>query len=347
MALRKFVRPEPGRVPAAVLAVLVHIIFFGFLIFGLNWKTESPEGMMVDLWSSLPPAPAPVVRAAPPAPPKPVEPAPEVKPPETKPLPKPEPPPSPKPDIAIKEKTEKPKPEKKPVENKRQLEKERKEKELQEKKEQEQREKELKEKAEAERKEKERREEEQREKERKEKEQKEKERKEKAEKERKEKERREEERREKERKEKEQKEKERKEKAEKERKEKEQQARVAAEVEQLRREQEERDRLQAEAAAQARLAKEIDEYKARILAKIRRNIVMPQDLPGNPVVEFDVTVLPGGDILDVRLRKSSGFAAFDNAVERAIALSRPLPLPPDPALFPKFRNLSVKVHYLE
>jgi colicin import membrane protein len=118
-------------------------------------------------------------------------------------------------------------------------------------------------------------------------------------------------------------------------------------VEQLRREQEERDRLQAEAAAQARLAKEIDEYKARILAKIRRNIVMPQDLPGNPVVEFDVTVLPGGDILDVRLRRSSGFAAFDSAVERAIALSRPLPLPPDPALFPKFRNLSVKVHYLE
>jgi colicin import membrane protein len=118
-------------------------------------------------------------------------------------------------------------------------------------------------------------------------------------------------------------------------------------VEQLRREQGERDRLQAEAAAQARVAKEIDEYKARILAKIRRNIVMPQDLPGNPVVEFDVTVLPGGDILDVRLRKSSGFAAFDSAVERAIALSRPLPLPPDPALFPKFRNLSVKVHYLE
>ena len=51
MALRKFVRPEPGRVPAAVLAVLVHIIFFAFLIFGLNWKTEPPEGMMVDLWS--------------------------------------------------------------------------------------------------------------------------------------------------------------------------------------------------------------------------------------------------------------------------------------------------------
>lgn len=45
---------------------------------------------------------------------------------------------------------------------------------------------------------------------------------------------------------------------------------------------------------------------------------MPPDLPGNPVAEFNVTLLPGGDILDVRLSKSSGHAAFDNAVERAI-----------------------------
>jgi colicin import membrane protein len=57
--------------------------------------------------------------------------------------------------------------------------------------------------------------------------------------------------------------------------------------------------------------------------------------------------LPGGDILDVRLRKSSGYPAFDSAVERAIHLSKPLPLPPDPALFNEFRNLNVIVHYLE
>ncbi|HEY6044449.1 MAG TPA: cell envelope integrity protein TolA, partial [Nitrosospira sp.] len=128
---------------------------------------------------------------------------------------------------------------------------------------------------------------------------------------------------------------------------KEQKARVADEIEQLQREQEAKDRLQAQAAAQSRLANEIAEYKARILAKIRRNIIMPPDLPGNPVVEFNVTLLPGGDILDVKLSRSSGFAAFDSAVERAIYLSKPLPLPPDPAMFPQFRNLSVKVHYHE
>ena len=33
------------------------------------------------------------------------------------------------------------------------------------------------------------------------------------------------------------------------------------------------------AAAQSRLADEMAEYKAKIMAKIRRNIVMPPDLP--------------------------------------------------------------------
>ncbi|MEP6605127.1 MAG: cell envelope integrity protein TolA, partial [Nitrosospira sp.] len=231
-----------------------------------------PEGMVVDLWSSLP-QPAQLAnkeRSASPGP-KPVEPPPEAKP--LPPEPRTPPPPA-KPDIAIKEKIEKPVEKKQPVQKDQ---KELKEKEL-----------------------------------------------------------------------KAQKEKELKAQKEKEKELKDQQARVAAEVAQLQREQQEASsKAQAQAAAQSRVANEIDEYKARILAKIKRHIVMPPDLPGNPVAEFDVTLLPGGDILDVKLRKSSGFAAFDSAVERAIFLSKPLPLPPDPALFPKFRNLNLKVHYRE
>jgi colicin import membrane protein len=49
----------------------------------------------------------------------------------------------------------------------------------------------------------------------------------------------------------------------------------------------------------------------------------------------------------VRIRRTSGYPAFDSAVERGIFMSKPLPLPPDPALFSKFRNLNVKVHYHE
>ena len=268
-----------------MLAVVVHIVFFAFMIFGLNWKTSPPESMTVDLWSSLPPPPPPVQPAAKAAPPAPAPPPPPP-PPEAKPLPpEPEVPPPAKPDIVLKEKIEKPKPEKKPVEQKQPPKKE----------------KELKEQAERESKAKE-----QKEKERKEKELKD-----------------------------------------KELKEKEQKARIAAEVEQLQREQEANDKRQQLAAAQSRLADEMAEYKAKIMAKIRRNIVMPPDLPGNPAVEFDVTLLPGGDILDVKMRRTSGYPAFDSAVERGIFMSKPLPLPSDPALFVKFRNLNVKVHYQE
>jgi colicin import membrane protein len=139
-----------------------------------------------------------------------------------------------------------------------------------------------------------------------------------------------------------------KEKKAKEQKAKEQKARVAAEVKKQLAE-EERIRLQKKAAG-AQAAKKrnlIDEYKARILAKIKSRLVLPPDLPNDPVTEFDVTLLPGGEILKVTLRKSSGFPSFDKAVESAIVLSRPLPLPPDPALFSNFRDLSLKVHYNE
>jgi len=146
------------------------------------------------------------------------------------------------------------------------------------------------------------------------------------------------------------KEKEKKQKLAKEKKEKEQKARVAAEVERLQKEQlekEERRRLQKKAAgAQAAVKRNLtDEYKAKILAKIKSRIVTPPELPNDPVAEYDITLLPGGEILDVKLRKSSGFLSFDAAVERAIILSGPLPLPPDPSLFLNFRNLSLKVHY--
>ena len=114
---------------------------------------------------------------------------------------------------------------------------------------------------------------------------------------------------------------------------------------QKRLEQEKLDRQLA--AEQARIQNEIAQFKAKILAKIKSRIVMPPDIPGNPAVEFNVTVLPGGDILDAKLLKSSGYDSFDKAVERAIFLSKPLPLPSDPALFSEFRNLNIKAHYQE
>ena len=94
----------------------------------------------------------------------------------------------------------------------------------------------------------------------------------------------------------------------------------------------------AEAAERARL---INEYKRQIREKIKRFIVQPPNLPGNPEVVFTVTVLPGGEILDVKTRRASSVSAWDNAVERAIRRAQPLPLPPDPMLMREFRELEL------
>jgi colicin import membrane protein len=88
-------------------------------------------------------------------------------------------------------------------------------------------------------------------------------------------------------------------------------------------------RQQADAArAQATArAKALNEYIARIQAKVKSNWILPPDLQGNPEAIFLVVQLPTGEVLSTRLVKSSGNLAYDAAVERAILKSSPLPLP--------------------
>lgn len=100
-----------------------------------------------------------------------------------------------------------------------------------------------------------------------------------------------------------------------------------------------RQQQEQAAAAQTQIR---SEYVTRIQGKIRRFVVLPADIAGNPQAEFDVVLLPGGDVLSAKLKKSSGYAAYDDAVERAIKKAQPLPLPPDPTLFPSFRELHLK-----
>lgn len=125
-------------------------------------------------------------------------------------------------------------------------------------------------------------------------------------------------------------------------------AQKAAYAKWLQQEKEQQDKEAArQAAARAEAAaigKVVDEYVAKISSKIRRNIVSPPGVTSKIRAEFDVTVLPGGQLLEseLRLTRSSGNSAYDSAVERAILKSQPLPLPPDPALFNRFRNLHLK-----
>ena len=61
--------------------------------------------------------------------------------------------------------------------------------------------------------------------------------------------------------------------------------------------------------------------------------MLPPDIAGNPEAIFDVVQLPTGEVMSVKLRKSSGHKAYDAAVERAILKSSPLPRPDRPEQF--------------
>ena len=102
---------------------------------------------------------------------------------------------------------------------------------------------------------------------------------------------------------------------------------------------------QEKAAAEAARAKADADYIRRIQAKVRGNVVVPPDMPGNPEAIFDVVQLPTGEIIDVQLRKSSGVRAYDEAVQRAILKSSPLPRPDSPDMFR--RNLTLKFRPLD
>jgi colicin import membrane protein len=104
------------------------------------------------------------------------------------------------------------------------------------------------------------------------------------------------------------------------------------------------DQLKAQRANAAK-ATALTEYIARIQGKVRGNIVLPGDLNGNPEAVFEVTQLPSGEVLAVKLKKSSGHPAWDGATERAILKSSPLPKPAQSELFN--RTLELKFRPLE
>ena len=121
--------------------------------------------------------------------------------------------------------------------------------------------------------------------------------------------------------------------------------RQALEAAALKAQAEREQRAQQQIALNAARAKADADYIRRVQAKIRGNVVLPPDMAGNPEAVFDVVQLPTGEIIDVQLGKSSGVRAYDEAVQRAILKSSPLPRPDTPEMFR--RNLTLKFRPLD
>jgi colicin import membrane protein len=103
----------------------------------------------------------------------------------------------------------------------------------------------------------------------------------------------------------------------------------------------ERERVRAEVLAAT--SAEMGRYQDMIRSKIRHNIVMPPDVQPNAAAEFKVTLLPDGSVLEAVLLRSSGNAAYDEATERAVYKAQPLPMPGDPMLKARFRELRLTI----
>ncbi|MBS1216974.1 MAG: protein TolA [Proteobacteria bacterium] len=100
-----------------------------------------------------------------------------------------------------------------------------------------------------------------------------------------------------------------------------------------------REALAAQQAAAAQ--REIDRYMDGIRTKVKRFVLVPPSLRGNPEAEFVVTLLPGGEVLDVRLGKSSGNAAYDAAIESAIRKAQPFSVPAGDQFQQYFRRFTM------
>lgn len=103
------------------------------------------------------------------------------------------------------------------------------------------------------------------------------------------------------------------------------------------------ERAKEQKLANAATASLVSEFTDKIKAKIRGNVNKTLCADGNPELRFDIGVLPTGELASSpRLVKSSGNSACDDAVERAIIASAPLPLPTELAARAKFRDLQLK-----
>lgn len=98
----------------------------------------------------------------------------------------------------------------------------------------------------------------------------------------------------------------------------------------------------AASAKSAASAGVLDEYRSRIQAKIRGNVNKTLCATAKPELKFDIALLPTGEMAGLpKLLKSSGNKACDEAVERAIMASQPLPVPTEAAAFAQFRSLKL------
>ena len=101
-------------------------------------------------------------------------------------------------------------------------------------------------------------------------------------------------------------------------------------------------RLAAEQAARddARVQSVLGEYAGYIADKVERNWLQPSGSATGLKCLVNVKLIPGGEVVSVKVVKSSGDSLFDRSAETAVLKASPLPVPTDPAIAKHFRDFN-------
>ena len=67
-------------------------------------------------------------------------------------------------------------------------------------------------------------------------------------------------------------------------------------------------------------------YAAAIRSKVRKNLVLPRNVPDSAGAVVEVVLSDAGAVTGLRTVMSSGFPAYDAAIRRAIQRGQPYPL---------------------
>jgi colicin import membrane protein len=117
-------------------------------------------------------------------------------------------------------------------------------------------------------------------------------------------------------------------------------AKAKAEADRLRAEQEAR-----EAAVRAARDKVLADYTGKIAALIRSRANIPDSVTGQPEIQVRVRLLTNGTVFEASISKPSGNRAFDEAVERAINGIRQWPVPENPEILGRQRELLLNIKH--
>jgi len=83
---------------------------------------------------------------------------------------------------------------------------------------------------------------------------------------------------------------------------------------------------------------EITRYIEAVRTRVENAFIYP-DLEGGLNCTLYVRMIPGGDVVEARVIKSSGNESFDRQAENAVRRAAPLPVPSNPRLFQRMREI--------